>query len=94
MPSVDWQLSFCTRSRVCAPRHASWPQASPSNPGRPHFLWIASKELTTFYTDLDVNLPFMGARALAEFWVEMEGKTLSMRSVGIKDLVAVAALDL
>ncbi len=36
----------------------------------------------------------MGARALAEFWVEMEGKTLSMRSVGIKDLVAVAALDL
>ena len=25
MPSVDWQLSFCTRLRVCAPRHASWP---------------------------------------------------------------------
>ena len=32
MPSVDWQLSFCTRLRVCAPRHASWPQASPSKP--------------------------------------------------------------
>jgi len=31
MPSVDWQLSFCTRLRVCAPRHASRPQASPSN---------------------------------------------------------------
>jgi len=32
MPSVDWQLSFCPRLRVCAPRHASWPQASPSKP--------------------------------------------------------------
>ena len=32
MPAVDWQLSFCTRLRVCAPRHAFWPQASPSKP--------------------------------------------------------------
>jgi hypothetical protein len=32
MPFLDWQLSFCPRLRVCAPRHASWPQASPSKP--------------------------------------------------------------
>ena len=37
MPFVDWQLSLCKRLRVPTPRHASWPQASPSNPGRPHW---------------------------------------------------------
>src|ERR1700722_4541022 len=44
MPFVDWQLSLCTRLRVCTPRHASWPQASPSKPGRPHWWeWPYSK---------------------------------------------------
>ena len=81
MPLVDWQLSLCTRLRVCAPRHASWPQASPSNPGRPHFLWTASKELTLFYTCCRIGISanslqatfgsawvLYGAVQPAEFW--------------------------
>ncbi len=32
MPFQCWQLLFCTRSRVRAPRHASWPQSFPSKP--------------------------------------------------------------
>jgi len=43
MPVFGWQLSFCTRLRVCAPRHASWPQASPSKPWRPLVGWPNSK---------------------------------------------------